>query len=580
MKQFDTLWIRLRELPGRLRQRLQATSPTLIVGLLCFVIYLYRPLVQSSRDNLPLRWGATLLATRGTLNFAELPIDPNRFYSLQVLENGSVRSHTPIGTALLAAPIFWLARGLGMEFTDENVVFLDGLAATILTAAAMAMVTHLARSSGRAAAIFVGLAAGLTTASWSTASRCLWQHTGAQFSLLAALCVLEGNSHRVARLVAGAGLLAYTFWCRPALAPVISVVSVFALARRRRDAIVGGLAAGLVLCAWALYNWSVYGSPLGTYVKLEALGPDTWASYPRRLFGHLFSPNRGMFIFSPLLLLAVTPMVRHAFRVRQDPWLGMLAWASLVGILVRGFFYGWHGGHCYGSRHSLDVTALMLLGAAPSFATMLRHWPRATLVAVLFALSAFMQFLGVARDYESWNVAMNMSQETNAWNWRRPQWLHCLTYGESTRGPLPSLSAVALPSNGVLDLRRHPDSPYLRYGITEQDPWGTWIMPPRAGIVFAIDRPRDLRLRCELWSQIFPYDPTTIELWLNGKKFGELVLLKLDPDFQDTPWFNVSNELVREGLNTLELRLNRACYPYGSPAPVGAALNRIIIVPR
>jgi len=554
-------------------------SPALVVTVLCFFLYLYKPLIQSSRDNMPLRWGATLLATRGTLNFAELPIDPNRFYSLRVLEDGSVRSHTPLGTALLAAPVFLSARVLGMEFTDENVVFLDSLAATILTALAAGMAAHLARSAGRKSALFVGLAVGLATASWSTASRCLWQHTGAQFTMLAALCVLESDSRRLLRLGLGAALLAFCFWCRPALLPVIVVIAGNILLRNKRDFLIGVVAGVCVLLGWLTFNYLTYGSPLGTYVSLRALGPDTFTAYPRRLWGHLFSPNRGMYVFSPLLLLASIPMVTNAVKWRNNKWLAMLAWGALVGLLARGFFYGWFGGHCYGSRYSLDSSALMLIGAAPYFSRLLSTLRKAIFPVGLFFLSCAIQFLGVARDYESWNVLMGMSREENAWNWRTPQILHCLTCGEWTRGPLLSPSTVNLPADGVLNLRNDPDSPYIRYGFTYLEPWGTCAMPPRAGIVFHLAEAQPLRVRCEVTSQVFPYQPTTVGLAMNGKKFGEIVLLKVDPKYEDLPWFVVPKELVKPGLNTLELRVNRVCYPYASSSPMGAAVNRIIIVP-
>ncbi|MCX7624671.1 MAG: hypothetical protein N2Z21_00415 [Candidatus Sumerlaeaceae bacterium] len=580
MKLSETIQRTIRDVFAFGRTRLAQLSPPLLIIALSFAVYLYKPFIQSSRDNMPLRWGATLLATRGTLNFAELPIDPNRFYSLKVLDTGEVRSHTPVGTALLAAPIFLLARVLGMEFTDETVVFLDSLAATLLTALSAGLATHLARHWGRRAAVFVGLALAFGTASWSTASRCLWQHTGALFTMLCALCVLDGSSRRLLRLIAGGAILAFCFWCRPALAPTIAVIVVLMLVQHRREAIFVGVGAVVVLGGWIIYNIIAYGKPLGTYLSLSALGPDTLSAYPRRLFGHLFAPNRGMFVFSPVLLLTIAPMFRNARQWRENRWLAMLSAAALVGILARGFFYGWFGGHCYGSRYSLDSAPLMLIGAAPLFAKLLESARRAILPIGFLAISGAIQFLGVARDYESWNILMGMSKEDNAWNWRLPQILHCLTCGEWTRGPVPSASMVNLPPNGVIEVRRDPNSPFIRYGFTYLEPGGPWIVPPKAGIIFNLPQARSLRLRCEAVSQVFPYDPTTIGLYMNGKKFGELVLLKADWTFAEMPWFDVPQSYVRDGLNTLELRVSRVCYPYGSPQPGGAMINRVLIIPQ
>ncbi|AXA36718.1 hypothetical protein BRCON_1941 [Candidatus Sumerlaea chitinivorans] len=551
----------------------------LLVGVACFLIYLYKPLIQSSMDNQPLRFGAALLATRGTLDFTELNIGLDRFYSFRVMPDGKVRAHTPVGAALLGAPFFWIARQLGMELTDENVVFLDSLAASVLTAASAAMLSFLARRYRRRTALFLGFTLALATASWSTASRCLWQHTGAQFSMLAALCLLDRERRHPVAFLFGGLLLAYTFWCRPALAPVIAVIAVGALIRTRRELLLGGAAALLAVGAWVAFNMATSGKPLGTYVSLRALGPETWSAYPRRLFGTLFSPNRGMFVFSPILLLAMVALPRNLAHWRTERWRAALALAALVGILMRGFFYGWFGGHCYGSRYMLDVAALLLLGAAPLFDFLLANWRRAVLPIALFGLSAFIQWLGVARDYESWNILMGMTRETNAWNWRKSQILHCLTYGASTREPLAVSSAVNLPPNGVIRLKDDPTSPFLRYGFVYQEPHGNWAMPPRAGIAFNLSAPSALRLRVEVTSEYFPYEPTTVGLYLNGTKFGEIVILAKDFTFAQAPWFDVPAKLTKEGLNLLELRVSRVYYPYASPAPVGAAIRDVIVLP-
>jgi hypothetical protein len=286
-----------------------------------------------------------------------------------------------------------------------------------------------------------------------------------------------------------------------------------------------------------------------------------------------------MFVFAPLLLLGIPAVALALLRWRTDGRLAVLAGAVLLATLPRGFLQGWHGGHCYGSRYMLDAAALLLLVMAPLVRRLLEgEWWSAALPWALFALSAFIQYLGVTRDFESWNIMMRMNLPDNAWVWRKGQIAHCLTYGESTRGPVLEAQAYNLPPDGVIDPKtRAADNRFIRYGVTYQEPWGPWLMPPRAGLVVNLPRRMPLKLRVELTSEAFVFDPTIISYYWNGTKFQELVMQKKDFEFANIPWFSVPEQLVSAGLNKLEIRLSRAYCPGASPTMLGAALGKVII---
>jgi hypothetical protein len=552
-----------------------------LVAAIAFAVYCHKPLIQSSMDNQPLRWGAALIASQHTTDFSVIGMDPARFYCFRSMPDGSVRSHTPLGTAFLAAPVFAAARALGAEFTPENVVFLDSLSASLLTALAAGLLAWLARAQGRRTAFFVGISLALATASWSTASRNLWQHTGAQFALLGALALLEGNRKSLPRVMAGAAMLAFATWCRPFLAPACALLLAYELRHSWKAALSVVGVVGVLFSLWAAYNYATTGNMLGTYVAAKVMPTEPFRGFLTRLGGSLLSANRGMFVFSPLLLLGIPAVAWSLSRWRTDPRSAVLACAVLLTTLPRGFLQGWHGGHCYGSRYMLDAAALMLLVMAPLVRGLLqRNWWTASLPWALFALSASIQYLGVTRDFESWNIVMKMNLPDNAWTWRKGQIAHCLTYGESTRGPRLDAQAYNLPADGVIDPKgRAPDNRFIRYGVTYQDPWGPWLMPPRAGLLVNLPRQMPLKLRVEVTSEAFQYDPTIISYYWNGTKFQELVMQKKDFGFTNVGWFDVPEKLVRPGLNTLEIRVSRAYYPGASPAALGAALGKVIIQP-
>ncbi|PKO19518.1 hypothetical protein CVU37_03560 [candidate division BRC1 bacterium HGW-BRC1-1] len=571
-----------RQRAGRVAAWTRRISPFWWVFLLCFTAYSYRPYIQSSMDNQPIRWGATLLASQGTLDFSYLGIDASRFYSLRTMPDGSIRSHTPIGTAFLGAPVFMAARILGAEFTAENVVFLDSLAAALLTALGAAMMFRLTRPRyGDRTAWFIALAFAFGTASWAVASRCLWQHTGAQFSLLVALVLLQDRHGRLLRLAGAAGMLALAVWCRPFVGPACAVIFLAEFMRSRRTALVGAGVALVGFLMWMGYNLYAVGNPLGTYVSSKAFAVDLFANYPRFLAGSLISPNRGMLIFAPVLLMGFAAVPWVLARWKTHPREAIFAVCALIGILMRGFTPGWFGGHSYGSRYMLDSSLFLLLAAAPVIHFLLTGARWKMLVPVgLLLLSAGIQYLGVARDFESWNGIMGMNVEKNAWAWRKNQIMHCLTYGESTRGPMLDASQYRLPTTGIIDPKGNPpDVRYFRYGLSIQAPWGPWLMPPKAGMVVYLDESVDLKLRVELTTQAFQFDPTEIRYFWNGEEFAQLVILHGDTEFRNIPFFHVPARLVHPGLNTMEVRVSRVYYPETSPAALGAALNRVIMLP-
>jgi hypothetical protein len=534
-------------------------------------------------DNQPLRFGAVLLATRGNLDYSDLLINPDYFYSFRKAKGGTLVSHTPVGTALLGAPVFWLASRAGMRMLDENIVLLDSLAASLLTALAAALMAWLARRHGRPTALFLGIALGLATASWSTASRTMWQHTGAQFSLLAALAFFDADQKRLWRVLAGVAMLAMTVACRPYLAPACAIILLFELRANWRFAAAGGALAVAAGFLWLWLNWRASGNPLGTYLHAilfkRALGI---GNFVPAFFGSLVSPNRGMLVFSPLLIPGVALVPLCLARFRSNPRGAMLALCAAAGIIMRGFRVDWHGGFCYGSRFMLDVSPFLLLLMAPLTERVLcGPWLRRAALVALLAVSAFIQFLGAVRDYESWNIAMKMGDAANAWNWRKPQILHCLTLGASTRRHSPPLppSAYDIPVDGTLPLRTKPSTPHILYGFTETAPYGLYMMPPRAAIAVNLPAKVPCLLKVDMTAEAFRFDPAQVRVFVNGHEIADGAFMKTDFEFKNVPLLGLFPDELRQGMNLIEFEVRGVSYRGALPTPLGIAIDKLRIVP-
>ena len=106
--------------------------------------------------------------------------------------------------------------------------------------------------------------------------------------------------------------------------------------------------------------------------------------------GPFISPGKSIFIFSPVLILAI-PGVIIRFKA------GWQAWACLILMAIgQALFYDaeWSGHINWGIRYLLPVIPLMLLAGVPAIDRMLRTWPGKVVLLLLGILSAGVQLLG------------------------------------------------------------------------------------------------------------------------------------------------------------------------------------------
>ena len=137
------------------------------------------------------------------------------------------------------------------------------------------------------------------------------------------------------------------------------------------------------------------------------------------LYGYLLSPGKGLFLYSPPLLLAV-PGLRAAWRRQRGETAFLLAVMAAV-ILVSGTYLIWHGGYSWGPRYLVPLTPLVLLLAVPWLADALgrgRVWLRGALFAMLVASGCFVQFLGAAFYWDHYiRVLVSVQEQTGGAAW-------------------------------------------------------------------------------------------------------------------------------------------------------------------
>ena len=436
----------LRRSPSQSSPGLEPAAPPPAIGrrdrlialallALCALLY-YRAPAHQVFD-----WRFSTAVSHSLLHEGRLTVPPELLerakYQLQEID-GRVYHLYPVAPSLLNVPFLAVCEWLGTALYDENGRFDLGeergvlkISAAVVTAGTVALLFLVARLFvGRGWALALALLFAFGTGLFSTASRPYWSHAWALFFLALGLyCLLApSDSRRFLRDAAGASALSWAFFCRPTLAVSVLVLTIFAVADRRRRllplALVGGAWAALYV-AFSLYH---FGQPLPPYfdtpqapsghLRLDGL----LRLNPEAALATLFSPARGLFVFTPILLVILLALSRAwpALGRRQR----RLAVAGLAVVVLHWHLVSslefWRGGAGYGPRLLTELLpwflVLAALAAAATRARAARGWKEARLWAVAAVLTAaaslFVHFRG--------GTDRNLVRHFGIWNWRYP----------------------------------------------------------------------------------------------------------------------------------------------------------------
>jgi hypothetical protein len=354
-------------------------------------------------------------------------------------------SHYPIGPALFSVPVVVVSDwALGRP------------RAPLARARQLAIVTA-ATSTALAVALMFCLIARLVEEQWllwtvtlfyafasphfSTHHSELWSHNVLQVFMLMALLFLVAARGRVAWL--GALPLAGAFLTRPdSMLFVLAYAALVLTMPGQRLAFFSVL--GLALVGFMLWSHSLFGTYLPPYYHtLQTTG---LRLYPSALLGTLVSPNRGVFVFTPVLVLCVPgALVAVSHRKSLHPIYALSAVVTVAYWIMFGTLPWWGGGFSVGPRYFTLVLPLMTVLLVPGLRRVagLRGWARPVvrgLVAGAMVWSLFVQVrICVSSGPHEWNYEPNVDvHPEQLWNWSDLQILR-----RPRAQPLPDLPRVA-----------------------------------------------------------------------------------------------------------------------------------------
>jgi hypothetical protein len=370
---------------------------------------------------------------------------------------GRVLSRYPVGPALVSLPL-----------VAPQVMVLDRLepgwdrdpirvhaetrrmakrAAAILAAMVAVALHRLLVGLGLArVAIPAVIATALGSGLWSVASQALWQHGPAALCLtLTMLLLLPSSVSRGRMLLAG--------FSTAMLVVVRSIDLVFALVvlawvvrthpRRLGWFLPGPLLLGIALVG---YNLSYFDSLAGGQDQLERLhrrihgvgGP--WSGDLKAgMAGTLMSPNRGLFVFSPWVAVALAVSPASVRRLKPGTLPRWLLVSLVPYLFLLSKYSVWWGGGSFGPRYWTDACPLfgVLLACGLDWARYHSRGVRA-LFAVTVAFSVGVQAIGAFCYPSSWNFDPTDTDlhHERFWDWRDTELSRCLKEALQGRAPL------------------------------------------------------------------------------------------------------------------------------------------------
>lgn len=406
-----------------------STRGAIVIGLIALMAYVGNGRTLGQGDTAPAAYIPLSLVREGNFDLQEMPFlyAPGSWCATFFEQsNGRWVSRFPVGAAIVATPVYLLS-GIGhVPANSPFVSQLEKLSAAIIAVLSV-LVVHLSarRLTTPLRALVVSLVYAFATSTFSVSSQALWQHGPSQLAFASALyCLIRARQEPGWAALAGLPL-SFAVIARPTDALLAAPIGIYALIHHRRH-FVPFVAGGVVPVLFQLwYNNTYYGTPFHSQFNPLESG---FFGFPLRdgLLGILASPSRGLFVYSPILVISFLGLL-VVWRRGGHPLLRAVAVGTVMGLLLYGKFFIWWAGYTYGPRYMADFLPGLSLLLIPVLPTISRRFSLTLATTALAVCSVVAHSIGVYVDENRWNTFMDfpgMSAEEvqdRLWRWDNNQ---------------------------------------------------------------------------------------------------------------------------------------------------------------
>lgn len=341
---------------------------------------------------------------------------------------GHIYHNYSVITPILAVPIYLLPTLCGIVDSYGKILFLAKISASVMASlSAIFFYLSLIRMQvNNWFAIFLTLSYALATSTWAISSQALWDHTSGELFLSAALFYLISVNRSSKYLIPAGAACALAFVSRMNNLFIVLSILVYVLICHRKEIWLFMIFPIIIGIAFFSLNISHFGTLIGGAGELLKTIPvrqgiqGGWSrSFVEGFTGILFSPSRGLLIFSPWLIFSFVGMV--VVWQKRGNWLfKCLSVGAIFTILFFSNFSVWWGGLCYGPRYLTDILPVLALFIYFIRDMIRRHLVLGFLLSFLITISIFVQAIGAFNYSYNWyyNPTNVDYDHERLWDWR------------------------------------------------------------------------------------------------------------------------------------------------------------------
>jgi hypothetical protein len=354
-----------------------------VVFLIVFLAYVICPVTTSTDSRWTFYISMSMLREHNADldEYAHLMEHGNAVdYRIVYLDN-HIYSYFPLAIPFVSVPYVWavdkifdaryptdLATYLADHFPDERLAKIEKVEASLISALAAVLFYLLVSSRlDRRRSFLITLIFAFATPMLSTASRALWQHGLSALCLTTVLwMILRGSPNKWWMFFVGT-LLGFSYVVRPTNSLSVFFLTLFILYNHRKDLAFYFTGLLIPIAILVFDGLQVYHSVLPPYYLPQRLGANL--DFFNALLANLISPNRGLFISTPIFLVSmfgIYLMVRNGRMVlnRTEPYLAVIL---ITHWLTISSFDNWGGGWSLGPRFFTDMTPYLVYFLIPVF---------------------------------------------------------------------------------------------------------------------------------------------------------------------------------------------------------------------
>lgn len=400
----------------------------LLIFLLTFIVFNITTTIQFSSDVKPASLLPFLILKHHTLYFDNaMPFILNQSngwgstYNLVEI-NGHWFSNYPIATSVICLPLYILHMLCMVAFNGgfEYYSVLSKSCASLMMAFASTLFYMVCEKVfSKRTAIITTIIFAFGTLTWAISSQSLWQHgTSELLLIIMLLCIVRNETRQSVGNFVIIGICSGLFiFNRPS--DIFLLIPVLWYVYKNRSCVY----AFLFWCCisafpFLWYNISSFGSPFGGYGSMGmsiVTTPIPWWNFINGVCGLLFSPNRGLFVFSPILILSLWGMY-VVYKEKSTMFLLIFIPCMISSLL----FYSIHidsllGGWTYGPRYLIAMLPILCIFVGYGLEKVKgKVW---IIITVLLVFSIGVQAIGAWGYTEStWNQRSNLHDRNRVWD--------------------------------------------------------------------------------------------------------------------------------------------------------------------